>query len=404
MKNFKYPLIYPRIYNSDKDKGIQVLKSGQITMSKITKKFEKNFAKYTGSKYALMVNSGSSANLLAATASCNPLRKKRFKRGDEVLLPGICWSTSLWPLIINGLKPIFVDVDVNSLNVNIDDLKKKITKKTKVICCVHVLGNSSNMLQIKKIAKEKSLIIIEDTCESLGSSFGKKKLGTFGDFGTYSFYYSHQISSGEGGMVVCNSKEDYEILLSLRAHGWSRDGDKHEYYKKKYSKLDERFIFVNMGFNLRPLEIQAAIANNQLKQINNFKKNRTFNRKKIISIFNKYYKKNNFLQFIDSSANVDSNWFGLPILINKKYKKEKLKIINEIEKLGIETRPIISGNFLNQPAIKLYKLNPKNLKLKNCQEVDDRGFFIGINTKKSNIKILSYVAKSLGKAFIKISS
>ena len=133
-----------------------------------------------------MVNSGSSANLLAATASCNPLRKKRFKRGDEVLLPGICWSTSLWPLIINGLKPIFVDVDVNSLNVNVDDLKKDY-QKTKVICCVHVLGNSSNMLQIKKIAKENNLIIIEDTCESLGSSFAKKKLGTFGDFGTYSF-------------------------------------------------------------------------------------------------------------------------------------------------------------------------------------------------------------------------
>ncbi len=156
MKKFLYPLIYPRIYSSDKQKGIDVIKSGQITMSKITKKFEKNFAKYIGSKYAVMVNSGSSANLLAVTACCNPLRKERFQKGQEVLIPGICWSTSLWPLVINGLKPVFVDVDVNTLNVDIEDLKKKITDKTKMLFCVHVLGNSANMEEIRKIAKKKN--------------------------------------------------------------------------------------------------------------------------------------------------------------------------------------------------------------------------------------------------------
>ena len=160
--------------------------------------------------------------------------KKKLNIGDEVLIPGICWSTSLWPLVQYGLKPVFVDVDVNTLNINIDDLRKKISNKTKVIFCVHVLGNSTNMNEIKKIVKEKKLILIEDTCESLGSNFKKKKLGSFGDFGTYSFYYSHQISSGEGGMVVCNSKDDYDILLALRAHGWSRDSSKHEYYKKNF--------------------------------------------------------------------------------------------------------------------------------------------------------------------------
>ncbi len=402
MRKFKYPLIYPRIYKSDKQKGIQVIKSGQITMSKITKNFEKNFAKYVGSRYSVMVNSGSSANLLAVTASCNPLRKKIFKRGQEALLPGICWSTSLWPLVLNGLKPVFVDIDTATLNMNIEDLKKKITKNTKVIFCVHVLGNSTNMDEIKKIAKKKDIIVIEDTCESLGSSFKKKKLGTFGDFGTYSFYYSHQISSGEGGMVVCNSKEDHEILLALRAHGWSRDGYKHQMYKKKYPKLDERFIFTNMGFNLRPLDIQAAIANNQLKQIHDFKKNRTYNRNKIIQFYNKNFINENFLTFINNSINVDCNWFGLPILINKKYKHKKKKIIKEIERLGVETRPIISGNFLNQPAIKLFKLNNNNNKLINCQEVDDRGFFIGINTKKSPEKILKFVADNLGKAFLRV--
>ena len=323
MKKYKYPLIYPRIYRSDKQEGIKVIESGQITMSKITKDFEKRFASYIGSKYAVMVNSGSSANLLAPAASCNPLRKKKLNIGDEVLIPGICWSTSLWPLVQYGLKPVFVDVDVNTLNINIDDLRKKISNKTKVIFCVHVLGNSTNMNEIKKIVKEKKLILIEDTCESLGSNFKKKKLGSFGDFGTYSFYYSHQISSGEGGMVVCNSKDDYDILLALRAHGWSRDSSKHEYYKKKFPKLDERFIFINLGYNLRPLEIQAAIARNQLKQINNFKINRKYNRNKIISLFNKKYKKNSYLSFVENSKHVDCNWFGLPILVNKKFKHKK---------------------------------------------------------------------------------
>ena len=152
---FKYPLIQPRLFKDDIQKGISVLKSGQITMSKLTRKFENDFAKYVGAKYAVMVNSGSSANLLATCASCNPERKNKFKRNDEVLIPGICWSTSLWPLIQFGLKPVFVDIDPNTLNMDINDLKRKISKKTKVIFCVHVLGNSSDVLEIKKISKKK---------------------------------------------------------------------------------------------------------------------------------------------------------------------------------------------------------------------------------------------------------
>ncbi len=394
-KEFKYPLIKPRLFKDDIRKGISVLKSGQITMSKITRKFEKDFAKYIGAKYALMVNSGSSANLLATCASCNPERKTIFKRNDEVLIPGICWSTSLWPLIQFGLKPVFVDVDPLTLNMDLEDLKKKITKKTKVIFSVHVLGNSANIESIKKISQKKKLILIEDTCESLGSTFKKKKLGTFGDFGTFSFYYSHQISSGEGGMIVCNNRKDYRILLSLRAHGWSRDRDDHKKFVNKYPKIDQRFIFINYGFNLRPLEIQAAIARQQLKKINTFKMNRNFNRSKIIKFFKKKKVNNHKLQFIESAPNVDCSWFGIPMLVSKNLKSKKTDIIAEIEKKGIETRPIISGNFINQPSIKLFKLNKKKIKLKNCQDVEDRGFFIGIDSSKAKLETLKFVAKSL---------
>ena len=135
----------------------------------------------------------------------------------------MCWSTSLWPIVQHGLKPIFVDISLSNLNLDLKTGKFNHKKKTKAILCVHVLGLSSNMIKLLKIAKKYNLIIIEDTCESFGSKYKNKFLGTFGDVGTFSFYYSHQITSGEGGMIICNNIRDYEILLSLRSHGWARD-------------------------------------------------------------------------------------------------------------------------------------------------------------------------------------
>jgi len=273
----KFKILYSLSPNSFSDddiiKGIEVLLTKKITMSSITKKFEREFAKYIGSKYALMVNSGSSANLLAAFALINPLNNKKLKKGDECLIPSLCWSTSLWPIVQAGLIPKFVDIDPLTLNISIDDLKKKINKKTKAIMGVHILGNSTNMDELMKIVKKNKLYLIEDTCESLGSKFNKKNLGSFGDFGTFSFYYSHQITAGEGGMIVCNDKKNYEIIHTLRAHGWDRG--------LKNNK--NSFNFINSGFNLRPLEISAAIGFNQFKRINQFKKTRFDNRVKIIN-------------------------------------------------------------------------------------------------------------------------
>ena len=218
----KYLLTPDSFSNDDIIAGAQTLLKKQITMSVLTKKFEKEFAKYVGAKYALMVNSGSSANLLAFFALINPLKKKRLNYGDECLIPSLCWSTSLWPIVQSGLKPKFIDIDTKTLNASIDQIKKNITKKTRAIMAVHVLGNSTKMDELKKITKKRKIYLIEDTCESLGSKYKKKYLGTFGDFGTYSFYYSHQITSGEGGMIVCNDKKNFEIIHSLRAHGWDR--------------------------------------------------------------------------------------------------------------------------------------------------------------------------------------
>ena len=395
IKKFTYPLLSNAFSKSDISCGIKVLSSKFITMSKITQNFEKQFAKKIGSKYALMTNSGSSANLLALSAIINPLFKNKLKPGDEVLIPAVCWSTSLWPIVQNNLKPVFVDVDLDTFNISIDDLKKKITSKTKAIMCIHVLGTSANLNQIKKITNKKKIILIEDTCESLGAKFNNKYLGTFGEFGTFSFYYSHQITSGEGGMIVCNNLHNYNIIKSLRSHGWSRGTSFHNTFKKKFKNLDDRFLFINSGYNLRPTDIQAAIAHNQFKRLNKFINIRKYNRTKIIKKIIKNKKWNDQFYFINPSYQVNPSWFGLPMLINKKYSKKKNSFLNQLTKNGVENRPIISGNFTNQPATKLYNLNKKKLTYVNSQKVEDLGFFIGLHTKKISNKIAEYIAENL---------
>ncbi len=382
----EYPLIDNPFETSDLMSGINVLLKGKITMSKITNNFEKKFAKYVGSKYALMTNSGSSANLLSFFALINPKNKKRLKRNDECLIPALCWSTSLWPIIQAGLKPKFVDVDVKTLNVNLEDFKKKINKKTKAFLAVHILGNSTNMQKLTEICNKKKITLIEDTCESLGSKFKKKSLGTFGRFGTYSFYPSHQITSGEGGMVVCNSKDDYEILHSLRAHGWDRGLNK---------KNNKSFNFINSGFNLRPLDLTAAIGLSQLQKLEKFKRQRILNRNRIIQSLKKSKEWKNQFTFIDPIRYLKPSWFGLPILLNKRLIKIKKIFLKKLNQAKIETRPIISGNFLNQPCIKLYGLKTKNEKFIGSQEIEDRGFFIGLPTKKISEQKLNFLVKNL---------
>ena len=364
-------------------------------MSKITNKFEKFFAKKMGSKYAVMTNSGSSANLLAISCLTNPLSKNKIQASSEVIIPAICWSTSLWPIIQNNLKPVFVDVELGTFNIDIESIEKKITKKTKAIMLVHVLGTSANMTKLMQIAKKYKIDIIEDTCESLGAKYNNKQLGTFGRFGTYSFYYSHQITSGEGGMILCNDINDYNVLKSLRSHGWSRDTNLHANFKKKFNNLDERFLFIGPGYNVRPTEIQSAIALNQFKRLNQFIKIRNINRNKIINNLKKNDKWKNQFSFVEVKSNFKPSWFGLPILINKKYSYVKKEFLNYLSKKGIENRPIISGNFLNQPASTFYNFKSTKNDFKNADEIEERGFFIGLHTKNIKEVEIKYIISCL---------
>ena len=384
--NTFYSLVGEPFIKEDMIAGIETLLSGRITMSKITKKFEQKFANYIGSKHALMVNSGSSANLLAVFSSVNPRSKNKLRQNDECLIPAICWSTSLWPIVQAGLKPKFVDVELNSFNLDLNKLEKKITSKTKAIMAVHVLGNSAKMSELMRIVKKYNLTLIEDTCESLGSTYNGKYLGTFGKFGSYSFYVSHQLIAGEGGMLVCNNSEDYKIAHTLRAHGWDRGLKK---------KQNTEFNFINSGFNLRPLDLTAAIGLSQLKRLKQSIKTRTYNRNKIINSILNSEKWNNQLSFLEPQEKLKPSWFGIPILLNKRLIKFKRQYLNQLNNNGIETRPIISGNFLNQPSIDLYKLNNKKEKFPIAQDIENRGFFIGLHTKRIEEKEIIKLTNNL---------
>ena len=395
MKKYFFPLVKNPYRSKDIFKAIKVLKTGKLTMGTNVSSFEREFTSKLKTNYSLMVNSGSSANLLAIQCLINPYRKKRLKIGDEIIIPSLCWSTSLWPIVQSGLKPIFVDIDKETLNINLADLEKKITKKTKGIMLVHVLGNSTDMTKLMKIKKKYKLILIEDTCESLGAQYKNKFLGTFGEFSSYSFYASHQISSGEGGMICCKDKSDYEIIKSLRSHGWSRNLSNERKISNNNPHLDKRFIFYNSGFNLRPTEIAGAIGRSQFKDLFKFKKIRNLNRKNIVNLFKNNKKINRSIKVIKPNKNVNPSWFGLPLIVNKRNLLKKLML--KLEKNGIETRPIISGNFLKQPSVKKYGLI-KNIKFRNADYINNHGFFIGLPFDKIKINILKKIERSFQKS------
>jgi CDP-4-dehydro-6-deoxyglucose reductase, E1 len=385
LKSKKYPLLEKGFTTEDILKGIEVLLSRKLTMSEITKKFENSFSKFVGSKYALMVNSGSSANLLSAFALINPKKKSRLKPGDKFIIPAICWSTSLWPLVQCGLQPEFIDVNINNYCLDENLLKKN--SKAKAIMNIHILGNSADMIKLTNFAKQKKMYLIEDTCEALGSKFKNKFLGTFGDFGTYSFYYSHQITSGEGGMIVCKTKEDYELIHTLRSHGWDRG--------LLSNKKKNNFNFVNSGFNLRPMDLTAAIGLSQLKRLNGMINSRSKNRKLIIDKIINHNKWKNQFDFFNPNKDLKPSWFGMPLLINSSLVDKKEKFVKYLNSSGIETRPILSGNFLNQESCKLYKFKFKKKNFKKSQEIEDRGFFIGLPTNDMSNETLNFLCERL---------
>jgi CDP-6-deoxy-D-xylo-4-hexulose-3-dehydrase len=368
---------------ADINSAITVLKSKWITMGKETLKFENTFSRKISKKHSIMVNSGSSANLLIFQCLINP-KIKKLKKNDEVLIPAVCWSTSLWPIIQSGLNPKFVDIDLDTLNIDINDLKKKITKRTKALMLVHAMGNCANMNEIVRICKKNKLILVEDTCEALGSKFKNKYLGTFGDFSSFSFFYSHHITSGEGGMICIKNKNEANVIKTLRSHGWHRAIS---------AKKSNNWSFINSGFNLRPTDISAAIGNSQIKKLNqiiNIRRN-NFRLIRNALIEDKLY--SNKFDILKENSSNSIVWFGIPIILKSDKKNYKNQVTSKLNKFGIITRPLISGNFANQPAVRLYNLKIKN-DLKNADYIDKNSFFIGLHNTNITKKAINHIKKA----------
>ena len=251
----------------------KVMLSTNVTMGEKVLDFENEFSKKFNVENSIMNNSGSSANLLAVSALCNLEFKDHLKVGDEVIVPALSWSTTVWPLIQNGLIPVIVDIDSETLNINCNEVENAISPKTRAIMPVHCYGNPCDLNALKDICKKNQLFLIEDSCESLGAKYNDEYIGSFGDIGTYSFYFSHHITTFEGGICISNNNDLSEIMRSLRAHGWLRelhDKNKVREIANKYPEFDPRFLFSNIGYNLRPTEMAGVVGSIQLKKLDEF--------------------------------------------------------------------------------------------------------------------------------------
>ena len=371
--SFKYPLATATWDQKEIDAMHKVIESGNFTMGEKVDLFERNFSKYIGSQHAVMVNSGSSANLLMIAAlfyTKNP--KLKLKRGDEVIVPAVSWSTTYYPLYQYGLKIKFVDIDIETLNYDLVQLESAISNKTRVVLAVNLLGNPNDFDFINKIIQDKNIILLEDNCESMGATFNKKKTGTFGVMGTFSSFYSHHISTMEGGTIVTNDEELHQILISLRSHGWTRDlpvknlicDDKSE------DLLEESFRFVLPGYNVRPLELEGALGVEQVKKLPMIISERRKNAKLFVETLS------NHPDLLIQKEVGMSSWFGFSIIIRSGSSLTRKELVNKLNHLGFEIRPIVTGNFLKNEVIKYFDSEVHG-NLKNAEYLDKNGLFIG---------------------------
>jgi len=331
--------------------ALECLISTRVTMGEKVLEFERAFADAFGFAHAVMVNSGSSANLLAVAALCNHAIADRLKPGDEVIVPALSWSTTVWPLVQKGLVPVVVDIDPETLNIDPEQVEKAVGPRTRAIMPVHVYGNPCDMKALARIARERSLTLIEDCCESLGASFAGKPVGTFGRVAAFSFYYSHHITTLEGGMVATDDSEVAELLRILRAHGWVRETENPEKYHQRFPNIHPRFLFVNEGYNLRPTELQGAIGSVQLPKLNEFLAVRAENAsawRRDLEAFSDTF------SFQSETSGGRSSWFGFPMVVRKNARRTREQVTEHLERRGIETRPIICGNIAEQPGLKAY--------------------------------------------------
>lgn len=348
----------------------RVINSRNFTMGSEVRAYESEFAEKLGSKYAVMSNSGSSANLLAI-AGLKYMKDSRLTEGDEIIVPAVSWSTTYYPVHQLGFRLSFVDIDSETLNIDPQRILDAITPKTRAIFAVNLLGNPCDLVELSKIADKHNLILIEDNCESLGACINSKYTGTFGLAGTLSTFFSHHISTMEGGITLTDDSYLYESMVSLRAHGWTRElPATNTVYNKTGNDWDDYYRFVLPGYNLRPLEIEAAIGREQIKKLDNFVTTRRENHQILLGLSSRF--PNIKLQ----RESGDSSWFGFSLLLTEHLVGKREALIRNLDKAEIQSRPIVAGNFTKNPVIK--HLNHSAIPaLPHADNIHANGLFIG---------------------------
>lgn len=371
--SFKFPLATSSWGKEEIDAMQRVIASGMYTMGPNVQAFERDFAQYIGSRHCVMVNSGSSANLLMVAAlfyTRNP--KLKLQRGDEVIVPAVSWSTTYYPLYQYGLKIKFVDIDLHTLNYDLNQLGKAVSDKTRMIMAVNLLGNPNDFARIRQIISDRDIILIEDNCESMGASYQGKKAGTFGVMGSFSTFFSHHISTMEGGLIVTDDEELYHILLSLRAHGWTRNLPTHNHVcgEKSDDPFEESWRFVLPGYNVRPLELEGAIGVEQLKRLPAMVEERRKNGKLLQAKLGKHP------DLLIQEEIGESSWFGFSLVIRPGSHWTRKMLTAKLNDLGFECRPIVAGNFAKNEVVKYFDSEVSGT-LNNAEHIDKNGIFVG---------------------------
>ena len=372
----KYPLAFSTWGKEEVEAIQRVIDTDMYTMGKHVKQFEEEFAEHFGSPHAVMVNSGSSANLLMLS-----LLKWKYKLTGDIIVPVVGWATTYFPVVQNGFRLKFVDVDPNTWNIDVDKLKDAIDSNTCAIMAVNLLGNSCDYTKIKQLCDKHDLKLIEDNCESMGAMHEDKHTGTIGLAGSFSFFFSHHIQTMEGGMVLCQNEDDAQYMRSLRAHGWVRDLPADSpLYNKTGNAFDDNFIFATPGYNIRPLEMSGAIGSEQLKKWPLIQQTRMDNAKHFMDLF----KDKPWCRIQQTVGN--SSWFTFGIVLDGVLKGRRAEIIKALDEAGIQNRPLASRNFLKQPVMRDLD-HVVSGDMSAADDIHDNGFFVG-NGSKSIIEEL----------------
>ena len=365
------PLSVP-LYGADEVwAALEALLHRNVTMGSRVREFEDRFAEFVGARHAVMVNSGSSANLIAVSALASLALPGGLRPGDEVIVPAVTWPTTIAPILQLGCVPVLVDIDEATLNMRLDTLEQALSPRTRAIFPVHLLGNPVDMDAVMELAAARGLWVIEDACESLGSVVAGRQVGSFGHFGTFSFYFSHHITTIEGGMLVTSDDELADLARSLRAHGWTRDLSNRADVESACPEIDPRFLFVHVGYNVRPTELQAAFGLVQLGRLDEFNERRRASARYLIDALEDL---GDDLRFVTEEEGARSTWFGFAVMLADGDTCRALSC--HLEARGIETRPIVAGNLARQPA---FAGSPHRRvgELEAASRVGDRGLFVG---------------------------